>query len=93
MTAFSLRYHPRVRDDVARLPQNLRRRLGEAVLARLSTAPQRYGQPLRGSLAGLWKLRVGDYRVVFRIDGSEVWVLAMLHRRLVYRLAGDRLEE
>jgi hypothetical protein len=31
-------------------------------------APQEYGTPLRKTLKGYWKLRVGDYRVVYKIS-------------------------
>lgn len=54
------------------------------------TAPERYGAPLRGTLRGYWKLRVGDYRVVFRIHADEGVVLAIRHRRIVYGAAGRR---
>jgi mRNA interferase RelE/StbE len=90
VTPFGIRYHPRVRDDVARLPANLKRRIAEAVEARLSVDPRQYGHPLRGSLAGCWRLRVGDYRVVFRVEKAEVCVLAVLHRRDVYRESDGR---
>ncbi len=51
----------------------------------------RYGVPLRGTLKGYWKLRVGDYRIVFKITGQEVWVLTILHRREVYEAVTSRL--
>ena len=58
--------------------------------ARLSTSPERFGAPLRGSLRGYWKLRVGDYRVVFKVGEGEVWILAVLHRKDVYDRASRR---
>ncbi|MGH7275650.1 MAG: type II toxin-antitoxin system RelE family toxin [Candidatus Rokuibacteriota bacterium] len=71
------------------MPANMRRRLERAIRTRLATSPQQYGAPLRGSLRGQWKLRVGDYRVLFRIVGSEVWILRIGHRSSVYeRLLG-----
>ncbi|MBS3918437.1 MAG: type II toxin-antitoxin system RelE/ParE family toxin [Deltaproteobacteria bacterium] len=33
------------------------------------------------TLRGYWKLRVGDYRVVFKIVDEEVWVLGIIHRK------------
>ena len=45
------------------------------------TAPHEYGLPLRKSLGGYWKLRVGDYRVVFKIEGEVVYVLGVRHRK------------
>jgi mRNA interferase RelE/StbE len=62
----------------------LRRRIKKAIEARLATVPHQYGEPLRKTLKGYWKLRVGDYRVVFKIVESEVWVLGIIHRKDVY---------
>lgn len=88
---YVLRYHPKVvDDDLPKVPANIRERLGRSLKTRLSTNPERYGAPLRGSLRGYWKLRVGDYRAVLRIVGAEVWVLAILHRSKVYDTAARR---
>ncbi len=82
---FALLYHPDVaRADLPPIPSNVRRRIADAVARRLQEAPERFGPPLRGTLKGYWKLRVGDYRVVYKITGAEVWILAILHRRQVY---------
>lgn len=83
--AFALLYHPDVvRADLPPIPVNVRQRIADALDRRLHEAPERFGLPLRGTLKGYWKLRVGDYRVVYRIAGAEVWILAILHRRQVY---------
>jgi mRNA interferase RelE/StbE len=89
---YALRYHPAVVDeDLPILPANLRRRVLQAIGSRLSSNPERYGHPLRGTLRGYWKLRVGDYRVVFKVSRRDVWVLAVLHRKKVYDMAGRRM--
>ena len=48
--------------------------------------PQRYGGLLRRSLSGLWKYRVGDYRLICEIqqEAIVVLVLAVGHRRKIY---------
>ena len=48
--------------------------------------PQRFGSLLRRSLSGLWKYRVGDYRLICEIQQEEivVLVLAVGHRRKIY---------
>ncbi len=56
----------------------------KAIEERLQAASQNYGEPLRKSLKGYWKLRVGDYRVVFKVIESEVWILGIRHRKSVY---------
>jgi mRNA interferase RelE/StbE len=82
---FDLLYHPDVaRADLLPIPLNVHGRIADAVARRLHEAPERYGHPLRDTLKGYWKHRVGDYRVVIRIVGTEVWILAIIHRRQVY---------
>lgn len=82
---YRLAYHPEVRTkDVPAINQNLRERISRAIETRLTTKPQRYGEPLRRTLKGYWKLRVGDYRVVFNIVNDEVWIYGIIHRRDVY---------
>ena len=43
-------------------------------------------KPLKGSFSGSYRYRVGDYRVVYRIDDEDrlVIVLIILHRSEVY---------
>ena len=82
---FTLRYHPAVGDeDIPKIPRNLRRRIADAIESRLTHSPQQYGAPLRKTLKGYWKLRVGDYRVVYKMAEDEVWILAIRHRKTVY---------
>ena len=90
--AYTLRYHPRVTDeDRKHIAQAVWARIGRAVESRLVTAPERFGEPLAGSLRGYRKLRVGDYRVIFEVVGTEVRILAILHRRAAYERAIRRL--
>jgi len=49
--------------------------------------PRRFGKGLKADLAGLWRYRVGDYRILCQIRDAELYVLvvAVGHRRDVYR--------
>lgn len=88
---FVLRYHPDVRDvDIPALNANVQARIKRAIETRLAAAPHQYGEPLRKTLKGYWKLRVGDYRVVFKIAGNEVWILGIMDRKEVYEKIGNR---
>ena len=83
---YTLVYHPEVKTkDVPALNRDVRKRIQRAIESRLTVEPQRYGEPLRRTLKGYWKLRVGDYRVVFRIVKNEVWIFGIMHRRDVYQ--------
>ena len=49
--------------------------------------PRHFGEPLKANKSGLWRYRVGDYRIICEIQENEllVLVLAMGHRREIYR--------
>lgn len=68
-------------------------RILDAIEDRLGRDPARYGERLRQSLRGYWKLRVGDYRVVYEILGQEVRVYGVMHRRHVYTRLARRLAQ
>jgi mRNA interferase RelE/StbE len=44
---------------------------------KLSLDPQNYGKPLAGELKGYWRLRVGDYRVIYKVCREVVEVLVI----------------
>ena len=90
---YSLKYHPQVRDDVKKLNIKIKNRVAKAIEQRLSTQPEKYGKPLRKSLKGYCKLRVGDIRIVFKIKSKEVLVLAILNRKDIYEQINKRIEE
>ena len=82
---FTVRYYPAVlKEDIPFLSPAVRTRIKEAIEARLMSAPQDYGQPLRRNLKGYWKLRVGHYRIVFRIRDNVVEVIGIGHRKNIY---------
>ena len=89
---FTLRYHPAVRsDDLPLIDRKMKDRIRRAIQERLQTLPHEYGEPLRKTLKGYWKLRVGDYRVVFKIMKSEVWILGIRHRKEIYKDIDKRM--
>jgi len=90
--AFELRYHPEVKSaDIPLLDAKMKARIKNAIETRLTEEPQQYGVPLRKTLHGYWKLRVGDYRVVFKIVKDEVWIFGIIHRKKVYEAIKKRL--
>ena len=90
--SFTLCYHPAVRsEDLPLIDRRTKDRIRKAVEERLQKAPHDYGEPLRKTLQGYWKLRVGDYRVVFKVVESEVWFIGIRHRKSVYADIGSRM--
>ena len=52
-----------------------------------SKNPRHFGEPLKGDFAGLWRYRIGDFRVICEIQDDRLVVLALSvgHRREIYR--------
>lgn len=89
--AWTLAYFPDVVGDFRALGPDVVRRVRRAIVRRLTVAPQYYGKPLGGPLSGFRRLRVGDYRVVFRLHERTVEVALVAHRRQAYEAAVKRL--
>lgn len=68
------------------LPKATQKILGKAIKERLEIDPISFGKPLRYSLKGHRRLRVGDYRIVYRINNEKkiVIIVAVDHRKDVY---------
>lgn len=77
--------------DFPDLSSDMRRRIKQALEGRLLTHPNLYGKPLSGWLAGMRKLRVGDWRIIYRIVDDEVRILIIGHRSKVYQSVFHRL--
>lgn len=89
--AWKIVYHQSVVDeDVPAIGSADARRIATAIAGKLARYPQLYGAPLRGTLRPLWKLRVGDWRVVYDIADRTVRVITVGHRRDIYRTAARR---
>ena len=74
-----------VKYDIPQLPLVIRETIKRAIEERLMVDPIGFGKPLRYSLKGCRRLRVGDYRIVYVIEiPSKVVILAIKHRKDVY---------
>ncbi len=66
-----------VRDDFRKIDQHDQRVILKTVFKKLTVDPEGYGERLHGALKEYWKLKVSDYRVIYRIAKSEVLVLVL----------------
>ena len=83
---YKLLYHPDVlRDDLRNIPANIGFRIRKAIETRLLKDPIMFGQPLRQSLKGHRKLRVGDWRVIYRVEHSNIVIMIIGNRKDVYQ--------
>ena len=73
----------KVPDTVVELIRNLHPHLKKKVKASLQAivSDPYSGKPLKDELAGLRSFRVSRFRIIYRISGSEVYVLSVLDSR------------
>lgn len=88
---FDIVYHPDVVEkDIPKLSLSDKSRIKKAIEDKLITHPELFGKPLRRSLKGYRKLRVGDYRVIYRIESAKVKIFCIAHRSVVYTKSAKR---
>lgn len=87
--AWTVEFDERARKDLRRLDAIVQKSILRYLRQRIAAAadPRRLGKPLHGEFAGLWRYRVGDWRLVCRIEDRRLIVLVLTigHRREVYR--------
>jgi mRNA interferase RelE/StbE len=87
--AWSANFDPRALKELEKLDRMAQRRvvkfLQERVLRR--DDPRGLGKAMTGDKAGLWRYRVGDYRLICHIDdeAQSVRVLRLAHRKEAHR--------
>jgi mRNA interferase RelE/StbE len=74
--------------DFSKLDKPIQSRIFRYLHDRIANTenPRDFGKPLRHELAGLWRYRVGDYRILCQIEDERVTVLVVeiVHRGKAY---------
>ncbi len=84
---YGVEYLPDViENDIPALPKSMKLMIKKAIEERLMVDPIGFGKPLRYSLKGHRRLRVSDYRIVYRIQpvSHTVIIIAIKHRKEIY---------
>ena len=73
--------------ELSRIDKLAAKRIIRYLRELVSVDPRSSGKSLRGDLSGLWRYRVGDYRVICELYDEKVSVLVIRigHRKDVYR--------
>lgn len=84
-----------LKKDFRKIGPEDQKKIIRTIRQRLATRPKDYGEPLRGELKEFWRLRVGQFRVIYEINEDQVVVSIIMvgFRRdeEVYRAALGRL--
>jgi mRNA interferase RelE/StbE len=88
MPEWAVEFDDRARRELRKLDRQTQQDILRYLRERIAGAsdPRQFGKPLRMNLAGLWRYRVGDYRLICRIEEHRLVVLVLKvgHRREVY---------
>ena len=66
-----------VNEDLKRIDKSDRFNIIKTIYKKLSIDPEKYGLPLRNELKGYWKLKVSEYRIIYRIEKHTIRVLVL----------------
>lgn len=81
---YRLVYTNRAIKDIRRLESKAKNRIGKTLL-RYEQDPLKYAESLTESKLGAYRFRIGNYRAIFDIEGNEIVVLRVGHRKDIYR--------
>ncbi|HXH31273.1 MAG TPA: type II toxin-antitoxin system RelE/ParE family toxin [Bacteriovoracaceae bacterium] len=77
ISKWTISYVESAMKDIASLDGSTKKIIKKVIEEKLMIDPLKFGHPLKRSLAGLFKLRVGDYRIIYQIRKQEVLVVVI----------------
>lgn len=87
--AWRIEFLPDAAKELRKLDRTAAARVIKTLEERIASLddPRTLGSALAGDHAGLWRWRIGDYRVIARVEDARITVLVVrvAHRREVYR--------
>jgi mRNA interferase RelE/StbE len=82
--SYRLVYTQKAVRDIDSLDAGVKKRIG-ATLLRFKDNPLQYAERLTDPELGGYRFRIGDYRVIFDIEGNDIVVLRVGHRKEIYK--------
>jgi len=87
MAFYEIEFDPQVAKEYSKLDNFVKKAVQKYLnKEQLRNNPRAFGKPLRHSLYGLWRYRVGDHRLIVSIqdDVLIILVLEIDHRKSIY---------
>jgi mRNA interferase RelE/StbE len=85
---WAVEFDDHARRELRKLDSKVQQIILRYLRERVATAedPKQFGKPLRRNLAGLWRYRIANYRLICRIEEDRLVVLVLKvgHRREDY---------
>lgn len=88
---FQIEYHELViKEDIPKLSEKGKVRIKASIEMKLQNQPELFGKPLRKSLKNYRSLRIGNCRVIYRIEAKKVKIFIIQHKSVVYENVKQR---
>lgn len=72
--------------ELKKIPRNIQIQIIKKLKYFISSSnPLDFASYLKDSDLGMYRFRIGDYRVIFDVEGEEIIILTLGHRREIYR--------
>jgi mRNA interferase RelE/StbE len=85
---WTIEFDPAAQRELDKLDTPIARRVSKFLYERVAKLddPHQIGERLQGTLSGLWRYRVGDYRLICSLEDDRLVVLVLRvgHRREIY---------
>lgn len=79
-------FKPQALKQLEKLPKNVQKRIIKKLDFYCSQqSPLQFAEPLVDKRLGSYRLRIGEYRVVFDVARNQIMVLLVGHRKEIYR--------
>ncbi len=85
--AWQIKFTNTAQKHLSKIDRQIQKRIKKVLQERIAkNHPRDFGEPLQGSLSGLWKYRVGDYRIIAEIQDEVIVILVLRigHRSKIY---------
>jgi len=85
--AYKAIWHEETLKDLKKLDRTTAKKIVAKVKNYLIQDPVKLGLPLKGTLKGLYRYRIGDYQIIYVIDQAEkkIVILNVNHRKKIYK--------
>lgn len=74
-----------IKEDIPKLPKREKKRIQQSIGDRLIQNPMHLSQSLKYSFQNCRRMRVGDYRVIFKLLKEEILIVKIGHRKDIYK--------
>lgn len=84
MTSYKILYSSKSIRDIKKLDPVTKKKIGKQI-ERFLKDPLRHAHKITSPKAGQYRWRAGNYRIIFDISGTTIYVLRIGHRREIYK--------